>query len=234
MVDEIHIARKQYLDGSIPTGFQRTTIVGVDGTVPYKDRDDPDRPARPGGGRLPRGQRRRPPPDLPHRPAGHAAHRDGHRPRHAHAPGSRPKWARSSAGSSAAPGGSARASAPAREDVNVSVTGGTRIEIKGVPRIPRIPLLTYNEAMRQWNLLRLRDELHRRGITPETFAAVDGGRHQAPAQDPLPARSDGHRRRDGGLRRRASRVPGPAPLADPDRHVLLTRKSPTGSGSSPA
>src|SRR3990170_1803261 len=38
MVDEIHIARKQYLDGSIPTGFQRTTIVGVNGTIPYKDR----------------------------------------------------------------------------------------------------------------------------------------------------------------------------------------------------
>ena len=35
-----------------------------------------------------------------------------------------------------------------RQDVNVSVTGGTRIEIKGVPRIPAIPLLTYNEAMR--------------------------------------------------------------------------------------
>jgi glutamyl-tRNA(Gln) amidotransferase subunit E len=35
MVDEIHIARKQYLDGSIPTGFQRTTIVGVDGSIPF-------------------------------------------------------------------------------------------------------------------------------------------------------------------------------------------------------
>jgi glutamyl-tRNA(Gln) amidotransferase subunit E len=55
--------------------------------------------------------------------------------------------------------------------VNVSVTGGTRIEIKGVPRIPDIPLLTYNEAMRQHNLLCLRDELHRRGITRETFAS---------------------------------------------------------------
>lgn len=59
----------------------------------------------------------------------------------------------------------------AREDVNVSVCGGTRVEIKGVPRIPRIPLLTYNEAMRQWNLLRLREELSRQGITPGTFAA---------------------------------------------------------------
>ena len=52
----------------------------------------------------------------------------------------------------------------AREDVNVSVDGGTRIEIKGVPQITLIPLLTYNEAMRQWNLLRLREELKRRGI----------------------------------------------------------------------
>ena len=37
----------------------------------------------------------------------------------------------------------------AREDVNVSITGGTRVEIKGVPRIPLIPILTYEEAMRQ-------------------------------------------------------------------------------------
>ncbi|MFH1756294.1 MAG: Glu-tRNA(Gln) amidotransferase GatDE subunit E, partial [Candidatus Latescibacterota bacterium] len=36
LVNELHIARKQYLDGSIPTGFQRTTILGVDGWIPYK------------------------------------------------------------------------------------------------------------------------------------------------------------------------------------------------------
>lgn len=58
---------------------------------------------------------------------------------------------------------------PQEEDVNVSVTGGTRIEIKGVAKIANIPLLTYNEAMRQWNLLRLRDELKNRGITPRLF-----------------------------------------------------------------
>jgi glutamyl-tRNA(Gln) amidotransferase subunit E len=58
-----------------------------------------------------------------------------------------------------------------RQDVNVSVTGGTRIEIKGVPRIPKIPRLVYNEAMRQWNLLRIRDLLKERGITSETFSS---------------------------------------------------------------
>ena len=29
IVDELHVSRKQYLDGSIPTGFQRTAVVGV-------------------------------------------------------------------------------------------------------------------------------------------------------------------------------------------------------------
>ena len=31
IVGEVHITRKQYLDGSIPTGFQRTAILGVEG-----------------------------------------------------------------------------------------------------------------------------------------------------------------------------------------------------------
>ena len=35
IVSEVHITRKQYLDGSIPTGFQRTAIVGTDGAIPY-------------------------------------------------------------------------------------------------------------------------------------------------------------------------------------------------------
>jgi glutamyl-tRNA(Gln) amidotransferase subunit E len=61
----------------------------------------------------------------------------------------------------------------AREDVNVSVKGGTRVEIKGVPSIRRIPLLVYNEAMRQWSLLRIRELLDKRRITPKTFAARD-------------------------------------------------------------
>ncbi|TAN39677.1 MAG: Glu-tRNA(Gln) amidotransferase GatDE subunit E, partial [Nitrospirae bacterium] len=39
IVDEMHIARKQYLDGSIPTGFQRTAIVSVGGAIPYKTRE---------------------------------------------------------------------------------------------------------------------------------------------------------------------------------------------------
>ena len=36
IIDEVHIARKQYLDGSIPTGFQRTAIIGVNGCCPSR------------------------------------------------------------------------------------------------------------------------------------------------------------------------------------------------------
>ena len=33
IVGEMHIIRKQYLDGSIPTGFQRTGIIGIEGDI---------------------------------------------------------------------------------------------------------------------------------------------------------------------------------------------------------
>ncbi|MGD1009626.1 MAG: Glu-tRNA(Gln) amidotransferase subunit GatE [Candidatus Aminicenantales bacterium] len=168
LVDELHIARKQYLDGSIPTGFQRTTIVGVNGWIPYKGRriqivqlgleEDACREVSDVGHRrvyltdrlgMPlietvTGPDMRTPQEV------------------AEVAQICRRLVRST--------GRVRTGiGAAREDVNVSVRGGTRVEIKGVPRIPRIPLLTYNEAIRQWNLLRLRDELHRRGLTAETF-----------------------------------------------------------------
>jgi glutamyl-tRNA(Gln) amidotransferase subunit E len=168
MVDEIHIARKQYLDGSIPTGFQRTTIVGVEGKIPFKDRsirivqlgleEDSCREVS----------------DIGHRRT-YVTDRlgmplietvtgaDMYTPREVAEVGELLRRLVRSTGRVRTGIGAAR------QDVNVSVTRGTRIEIKGVPRIPNIPLLTYNEAMRQWNLLRLMDELHRRGITEETF-----------------------------------------------------------------
>ncbi|MBN8545399.1 MAG: Glu-tRNA(Gln) amidotransferase subunit GatE [Ignavibacteria bacterium] len=171
MVDEVHIARKQYLDGSIPTGFQRTAIVCLDGRVPFKDRhiqviqlsieEDSCREVS----------------DIGHRRT-YLTDRlgmplvetvtgpDMRTPQEvAEVAEILRRLARST--------GKVRSGiGAARQDVNVSVTGGTRIEIKGVPRIPLIPLLTYNEAMRQWNLLRLRDELNRRGITKDTFESV--------------------------------------------------------------
>ena len=47
----------------------------------------------------------------------------------------------------------------AREDVNVSITGGTRVEIKGVAHIAWIPELVHNEAFRQKALLEIRGRI---------------------------------------------------------------------------
>ncbi len=56
-----------------------------------------------------------------------------------------------------------------REDVNVSVEGGTRVEIKGVAHIRRIPELTHNEAFRQEALLEIKKILCQKMGDPESW-----------------------------------------------------------------
>jgi glutamyl-tRNA(Gln) amidotransferase subunit E len=168
IVDELHIARKQYLDGSIPTGFQRTAIYALDGEIPFKDRkveivqmsieEDSCREVS----------------DVNHTRI-YLTDRlgmplietvtgpDMRTPQEVEEVG----WICAKLVRSTHK--VRRGIGAARQDVNVSVDGGTRVEIKGVPQLSMIPLLTYNEAMRQWNLLRLREELNKRGINSETF-----------------------------------------------------------------
>jgi len=56
-----------------------------------------------------------------------------------------------------------------RQDVNVSIDGGTRVELKGVPKLQYIAKAVANEARRQKALLDIRDKLRLRGITKGTF-----------------------------------------------------------------
>lgn len=170
IVDELHIARKQYLDGSIPTGFQRTAITSVGGRIPYKDRyvniiqmsieEDSCREASDVGHRRVYLTDRLGMPLIET-----VTYPEMKTPQEvAEVNQILRKLVRTT--------GRVRTGMGAgREDVNVSVTGGTRVEIKGVPNITRIPLLTYNEAMRQWNLLRMRESLASKGINKDTFKA---------------------------------------------------------------
>ncbi|HPM76620.1 MAG TPA: Glu-tRNA(Gln) amidotransferase subunit GatE [bacterium] len=163
IIDEVHIARKQYLDGSIPTGFQRTAIIGVNGFLPFKGRrlnvthlsieEDSCREVQDIGHRIVfrtdrlgvpltetvTGADLRTPAEV--RDAilliGQVARST--------------KAVRTGIGA-------------ARQDINVSVRGGSRVEIKGVPRAPYAVKLVHNEAIRQINLLRLRDKLRERGL----------------------------------------------------------------------
>jgi len=54
-----------------------------------------------------------------------------------------------------------------RQDVNVSMRGGAKVEIKGVPELGLIPKVIEYEVMRQLNLLAIRDELIKRGVREE-------------------------------------------------------------------
>lgn len=54
-----------------------------------------------------------------------------------------------------------------RQDLNVSVEGGAKVEIKGVQYLDLIPKVVFYEALRQKNLLDIRDELKRRGVSEE-------------------------------------------------------------------
>jgi glutamyl-tRNA(Gln) amidotransferase subunit E len=168
IVGELHITRKQYLDGSIPTGFQRTTIMGIDGEIQIPARkirliqfsveEDSCREVSDFGHRrvyftdrlgMPLIETVTYPEMLTPFEAADAAHTIRY-------------IARST--------GLVRTGIGAgREDVNVSCAGGTRVEIKGVAHIKWIPRLTHNESFRQWALLKIRDELLNRVPNPDTW-----------------------------------------------------------------
>lgn len=167
IIDEVHIARKQYLDGSIPTGFQRTAIIGVNGWIPFKGRrltithvsleEDSCREVKDRGHQIVwrtdrlgmpltetvTGPELRTPEEV--RDAillcGLIARNTGR--------------ARTGIGAS-------------RQDINVSIRGGDRCEIKGVPQAGLAVKLVHNEGLRQYNLLKIREQLHHRGLkTPD-------------------------------------------------------------------
>lgn len=158
IVGELHITRKQYLDGSIPTGFQRTAIISIEGQIPLKSKkvgiiqlsveEDSCREVSDiGHERIYTTDRLGMPlievvtyPELK-------------TPDEAAEAAQYIRFLNRSTGKVRTGIGAAR------EDVNVSITGGTRVEIKGVSHISLIPELVHNEAFRQKSLLEIRSIL---------------------------------------------------------------------------
>ena len=161
IVGEVHITRKQYLDGSIPTGFQRTAIIGVEGEIPLKNKkvrliqlsleEDSCREVSDiGHTRIYRTDRLGMPlietvtyPDMTN-------------PDEVKEACNYIRFLGRSTGKVRTGIGAGR------QDVNVSCKGGTRVEIKGVAHSRWIPELTHNECFRQWALLAIRDILKTR------------------------------------------------------------------------
>ena len=54
-----------------------------------------------------------------------------------------------------------------RQDLNISIRGGVKTEVKGVSKLELIPKVIKYEVLRQLNLLKIRDELRERGISED-------------------------------------------------------------------
>ena len=160
IVGEVHITRKQYLDGSIPTGFQRTAILGVEGEIQLKNKkvrliqlsieEDSCREISDiGHVRIYQTDR------LGMPLIETVTYPDFANPDEVREGAEYIRFLNRSTGKVLVGIGAGR------EDVNVSCRGGSRVEIKGVAHNKWIPELTHNEALRQWALLNIRKQLNR-------------------------------------------------------------------------
>ncbi len=158
IVGEVHITRKQYLDGSIPTGFQRTGIIGVEGEIYLKhkkirliqlslEEDSCREVSDVGHTRVYRTDR------LGMPLIETVTYPDCVNPDEVREACDYIRFLNRSTGLVRTGMGAGR------QDVNVSCRGGSRVEIKGVAHTRWIPELTHNESFRQWALLAIRDRL---------------------------------------------------------------------------
>lgn len=172
IIDEIHFMRKIVVDGSNTSGFQRTALIATDGKVKVGDRDisilsvcleeDAARKVETKGDeilyRLDRlgiplievatGPDMRTPEEVME-----VAYRLGTLLRATR----RVK----------------RGIGTIRQDLNISIPGGARIELKGVGDLKMIPDYVRNEVNRQRMLIRVKGILNERGTTPVPFEPVD-------------------------------------------------------------
>lgn len=166
-VDEIHVMRKTVIDGSNTTGFQRTCVVAMNGQMQVAGKNVPiqhlsleEDAARKMGEEegntiryridrlgIPLIEVTTAPVIKTPREAGEVALAIGSILR--------------------ATGKVKRGLGTIRQDLNISISDGALIEIKGVQELEIVPLAVEYEIQRQLNLLKIREELRKIGITEE-------------------------------------------------------------------
>lgn len=166
IIDEIHVMRKIVIDGSNTTGFQRTALIALKGKV--KDvsidtiaiEEDAARKIEEKGNMVNYGIDRLGIPLI--EVATSAELRD---PKHAR------EIAEYIGSIFKSIGRCKRALGAIRQDINVSIRDGARVEIKGVQYLSAIERVAEKEVLRQLDLLRIRDTLKKMGVKKED---IDG------------------------------------------------------------
>ncbi len=166
IIEEMHVCRKNYLDGSVPCGFQRTMILATSGYVELENgkkigieliclEEDAARKIKiENDTNFYRLDRLGIPlveittkPDINHpTECRECAERLGLL-----------LWSTKVK----------KILGSIRQDVNVSIAGGTRIEIKGVQKLDWIPVLINQEILRQQGLIELKKSLQKNGVIEE-------------------------------------------------------------------
>jgi len=163
IIEEMHVCRKNYLDGSVPSGFQRTMILGTDGYITLENgkkiridilslEEEAARKIKTENKtNFFRIDRLGIPlvevttkPDI----------RDPHECRECAERIGLLLWSTNVK----------KIIGSIRQDINVSIKSGTRIEIKGVQKLGWIPLLINHEISRQLKLLEIKAELKKRNL----------------------------------------------------------------------
>lgn len=167
-VDEIFILREHLLDGSIPSGFQRTALVGVDGFIEFNNRkikitqinieEDSAREYS----------------DFLHTRTFYTDRLGIPLVEIVTEPELRnpteiKQFCELIRNYLITTGKVRTCSGAFRFDLNISIAGGNRIEIKATNSIKNVPVVAYYEAQRQFSLLQLRNKLLQAEITPESF-----------------------------------------------------------------
>ncbi|MFX1443124.1 MAG: Glu-tRNA(Gln) amidotransferase subunit GatE [Promethearchaeota archaeon] len=170
IIEEMHVCRKNYLDGSVPCGFQRTMILAKDGYVDLEsgkkigidilclEEDAARKIKTENKTNFFRLDRLGIPlvevttkPDI----------RDPYECRETAERLGLLLWTSNVK----------KVLGSIRQDVNVSIKEGTRIEIKGVQKLDWIPTLINHEVSRQLKILEIKEELEKRNLKEESISS---------------------------------------------------------------
>ena len=170
LVSEIHVMRKTVIDGSAVTGFQRTSLIATDGYIETSfgpleiqtiNIEEDSAPAIGKGDAIEYRLDRLGIP-LVEIATGSSI--------------SSPQEAKEAAkkiGTLLRSLDVVRGIGSIRQDVNISIKEGSRVEIKGFQQLEDIPALVENEVARQISLIEIKEEMRKRGFREIKPSAID-------------------------------------------------------------